>query len=85
VRLTVETEAARNILIDAQPRLAAEARAQGVRLAGTEVDLGTAHQQGGDPRRNAEADPHDMVRVVRGARPDADDHQPAEGRSDRYA
>ena len=41
VRLTVETEAARTILVDAQPRLVAEARAQGVRLAGTEVDLGS--------------------------------------------
>ena len=76
VRLTVETEAARNILVDAQPRLAAEARAQGVRLAGTEVDLGTAHQQGGDPRRNAEAQPQDTVRVVR-ARSNANDRNRA--------
>ncbi|MGQ0659382.1 flagellar hook-length control protein FliK [Sphingosinicella sp.] len=85
VRLTVETEAARNLLIDAQPRLAAEARAQGVRLAGTEVDLGTATQQGGDPRRNAEAQPNDVVRIVRGTRPDTNSSAPAPGRSDRYA
>jgi len=84
VRLTVETEAARNILIDAQPRLAAEARAQGVRLAGTEVDLGTTSQQGGDTRRNAEDRPQDIVRVVQGGQP-ATSSAPAEGRSDRYA
>jgi flagellar hook-length control protein FliK len=84
VRLTVETEAARSILVDAQPRLAAEARAQGVRLAGTEVDLGTASQQG-DTRRNAEAVPQDVVRVVRAAQPGTNSTQPAAGRSDRYA
>lgn len=85
VRLTVETEAARSILIDAQPRLAAEARAQGVRLAGTEVDLGTAHQQGGDARRNGEAQPQDVVRVVSAASSSSTSSEPAAGRSDRYA
>lgn len=85
VRLTVETEAARSMLVDAQPRLAAEARAQGVRLAGTEVDLGTANQQGGDPRRNADAQAQDVVRVVRAVRPDTHSTEPAAGRSDRYA
>ncbi len=85
VRLTVETEAARNILIDAQPRLAAEARAQGVRLAGTEVDLGTAHQQSGDPRRNADNHAQGVVRVVRATQSQTTSSDPASGRSDRYA
>lgn len=85
VRLTVETEAARNILVDAQPRLAAEARAQGVRLAGTEVDLGSAGQQGDDARRNAEARPQDVVRVVRATSSSSTTPEPAAGRSDRYA
>ena len=85
VRLTVETEAARNILVDAQPRLAAEARAQGVRLAGTEVDLGAAGQQSGDARRNAEERPQDIVRVVSGNQSASTSSAPAEGRSDRYA
>lgn len=85
VRLTVETEAARNLLIDAQPRLAAEARAQGVRLAGTEVDLGTAGQQSGDARRNAEERPQDIVRVVSTGPSASTSSEPAEGRSDRYA
>jgi flagellar hook-length control protein FliK len=85
IRLTVETEAARNILLDAQPRLTAEARAQGVRLAGTEVDLGTASQQGGDARRNGEAQPQDVVRVVRATQSASPSSEPAAGRSDRYA
>lgn len=85
VRLTVETEAARNILVDAQPRLAAEARAHGVRLAGTEVDLGGAGQQSGDARRNAEAQPQDVVRVVRATSSSSTPSEPAPGRSDRYA
>lgn len=84
VRLTVETEAARNILVDAQPRLAAEARAQGVRLAGTEVDLGTAGQQG-DARRQADAQPQNIVRVVRSTQTSTPSPGQAESRSDRYA
>lgn len=84
VRLTVETEAARTLLVDAQPRLAAEARAQGVRLAGTEVDLGNAGQQD-DARRNAEERPQDIVRVVRGGQSTSNSSAPAESRSDRYA
>lgn len=41
VRLIADTEAARAMLADAQPRLIAEARAQGVRIAETHVDLGS--------------------------------------------
>ena len=86
VRLTVETEAARNILADAQPRLAAEARAQGVRLADTEVDLRHRPSQQGDPRRQAEAQPQDVVRVVRATRAQfRRPSEPAAARSDRYA
>jgi hypothetical protein len=83
VRLTVETAAARNILVDAQPRLAAEARAQGVRLAGTEVELGTSDQHNGDARRH-DAQPQNIVRVVRGQSA-SNSSEPAQGRSDRYA
>lgn len=41
IRLVADTEAARALLADAQPRLIAEARAQGVRIAETHVDLGS--------------------------------------------
>ncbi|SNS84873.1 Flagellar hook-length control protein FliK [Sphingomonas laterariae] len=44
VRLTTENEAARAILADAQGRLVAEARAHGMKISETHVDLG---QQGG--------------------------------------
>ena len=44
VRLTVDTEAARTIITDARPQLIAEARAQGVRIAETHVDLGSGSQ-----------------------------------------
>lgn len=53
IRLLAETEAARAILADAQPRLVAEARAQGVRIAETHVDLGGGaggHHAAGDQR-----------------------------------
>ena len=39
VRLTTESEAAHRIVSDAQPRLVAEARAQGLRISETQVDL----------------------------------------------
>ena len=56
VRLTADTEQARAILADAQPRLAAEARAQGVRIAETHVDLsGSDRHASGDPRRQDDA------------------------------
>ncbi|HKC03530.1 MAG TPA: flagellar hook-length control protein FliK [Sphingomicrobium sp.] len=44
IRLTADTETARAIIADAQPRLVAEARAQGVRIAETHVGLGTSGQ-----------------------------------------
>ncbi len=58
VRMTAETEAARAIIADAQPRLVAEARAQGVRISEAHVDLGSGsgggQPQGGDPRGQRE-------------------------------
>ncbi|WP_243406141.1 flagellar hook-length control protein FliK [Sphingosinicella sp. YJ22] len=54
VRMTVATEAAQAALADAQPRLAAEARAQGVRIAETQVDLsGNQAQQNQQDRESA--------------------------------
>lgn len=54
MRVTTETEAARVILADAQPRLIAEARAQGVRIAESHIDLGQQSSGGG---RNAPQEP----------------------------
>ncbi len=87
VRLTVETEAARAIIADAQPRLMQEARAQGVRIAHAEVDLaGTGHQASGDPRRQDDARQPVFIRTARGAGLDAAPAaEPGRARSDRYA
>jgi hypothetical protein len=88
VRLTVETEAARQILSDAQPRLAAEARAQGVRIAETHVDLsGSGRHAPGDQRRQDEARQTPLIRTARGSDPDAAASARSSGRArlDRYA
>ena len=87
VRMTTETEQARAILADAQPRLAAEARAQGVRIAESHVDLsGSGRQPSGDPRRQDDARQTPLIRTARGPAAGA----PAPGRaattrSDRFA
>ena len=54
VKLTADTEAARAILVDAQPRLVAEARAQGLRISEAQVNLSSQGGQGGQ-RHTGEA------------------------------
>lgn len=87
VRMTVETEAARHILTDAQPRLLAEARAQGVRIAETAIDLSSQGQQANsDARRQAASPDNVFIRTARGLAAEviASADQSA-ARSDRYA
>ena len=87
IRLTADTEAARSVIADAQPRLVAEARAQGVRIAETHVDLGGGQNgASADPRRQQDnANPH--VRTARGdlRAEEQPDRAAAPGGSDRYA
>lgn len=87
VRLTVETEAARAILADAQPKLVAEARAQGVRIAQTDIDLsGSGQQASGDPRRQDDARQTVLIRTARGSGGEtAVAVETGRARSDRYA
>lgn len=87
IRLTADTEQARAILADAQPRLVAEARAQGVRIAETHVDLsGSDRHFSGDPRRQDDARQTPLIRTARDAAADADaPDRPGRSRSDRYA
>lgn len=59
VKLTADSEAARAVLADAQPRLIAEARAQGLRISEAQVELGG---QGAGQRQ-----PSEPVVVVRTA------------------
>ncbi len=85
VRLTADTEAARTILADAQPRLVAEARAQGIRISETHVDLGS-QTASGDPRRQNAAFEEAPLRTARTLREDGEgDGNPTPGRSERYA
>ena len=69
VRMTVATEAAQAALADAQPRLAGEARAQGVRIAETQVDLAgnqtQQHQQGRESARQQGASADQSLRAFR--------------------
>lgn len=43
VRFTAESEAARTLIADAQPKLIADARAHGMKIAETHVEIGRAH------------------------------------------
>jgi flagellar hook-length control protein FliK len=86
VRLTVETEAARSILTEAQPKLAAEARAQGVRIAETHVDLsGSGRHASGDQRRQDETRQSPIIRTAREAAEASAPVRPARSRPERYA
>ena len=55
IRLSANTEAARAILADAQPRLAAEAKAQGLTLSSTSVDVGGSGTGQSQQQGNASA------------------------------
>lgn len=87
LKLTAETEAARAIIADAQPRLVAEARAQGVRIAETHVDLGSGgHMQSGEQRRQDAEQGHGFVRTSRsGAASESETPETAANASERYA
>lgn len=86
VRMSVSSEAAQAAIADAQPRLLAEARAQGVRIADAQVDLASSHQNRGDAQRHQNAQPDQPPRALRQphsqTRPAAN---AAPGRTDRYA
>lgn len=82
IKLTAETDQARQIIADAQPRLLAEVRAQGLRVAESHVDL---NQQGsgnsafaqGQQRQSSE-DHKPFARTQTVIREDAGDSAPAE-------
>lgn len=92
IRFTADTEAARAIIADAQPRLLAEARAQGLRVSETLVDVETSSGQlAGEQGRRDEPREEARVRTSgagRQARADDEPTTPGErpsARSDRYA
>lgn len=67
LRFGTETEGARQVIADAQHRLVNEARAHGMRIAETHVDLNSQNQQGAG-RGNTAQQP---VVITRGESPDA--------------
>lgn len=83
VRMTADTEAALSIIADAQPRLMAEARAQGVRIAETHVGLSNGqHEQ----RRHDDGRQEGFLRTAAAAEAETD--QPEErgsARAERFA
>lgn len=85
VRLIADSDAARAIIADAQPRLVAEARANGVRIAETHVDLG-GQNPSGDPRRQNEQFEEAPIRTARFLRDQEEsDGKPTRNQSERYA
>ena len=52
IRMTADNDTTRNILHDAQPRLMAEARAQGLRISDTHVDLNQNQNRDHNPSQN---------------------------------
>jgi hypothetical protein len=85
IRLTADTEAARTIIADAQPRLVAEARAQGVRISEAHVDL-SSQQQSADQRRQQEAFEEAPIRTARVLQErEESDGKPTQRGSDLYA
>jgi flagellar hook-length control protein FliK len=89
VRLHAGSEAAQQALADAQPRLAAEARAQGVRIAETEISFTGGNAQEREPGRQHETPQNTPARTLRTAAASAAAAEtPAVAvprRSDRYA
>ena len=82
VKLTADTEAARAILVDAQPRLVAEARAQGLRISEAQVNLSSQGGQGGQ-RHTGEASP--VVRTSAAAAIAEVEQDMPGGSGERYA
>ena len=87
VRLTADTEAARAILVDAQPRLLAEARAQGVRIAESHVDLAGSGERGAaDSRRQDGERTPVIIRTAGGVAAEAEaSDETRRSDSERYA
>jgi flagellar hook-length control protein FliK len=86
VRMSVTSEAAQAALAEAQPKLLAEARAQGVRIADAQVDLASSYQHKGDTQRQQ---PDQAGRPAGAPRANHNEMRPAAGtaagRTDRYA
>lgn len=84
VKLTADTEAARAILADAQPRLVAEAKAQGLRISEAQVSLSHQGQSGHGGQRQASEAPVVIRTSASAAIAEVEQDVPA-GSGERYA
>jgi flagellar hook-length control protein FliK len=85
LRLTTTSEQAQAALAEAQPRLLAEARAQGLRVADAQVDLAGGQQQGREAQRQPQPLPEPAPRMPRREPSEQTIGAPARSRADRYA
>ena len=89
IRMTADTEAARAIIADAQPKLIAEARANGLKVAESHVDLGSNGGQQASADARKQEDLQQQQRFVRTAAAEkAEGSAPAaraEKAAERYA
>ena len=82
IRLTAETDQARAIIADAQPRLLAEVRAQGLRVAESHVDL---NQQGSGGSASAQGQQQHQQRPSADHKPFASTQNAIRGETDDSA
>jgi len=77
IRMTTDNDHARAIIADAQPRLLAEVRAQGLRVADAHVDLGNQASGGGSANNRSSSEDHKpFVRTQMGTIEEASDSPP---------
>jgi flagellar hook-length control protein FliK len=89
IRLNVSSEAAQQALAEAQPKLLAEARGQGLRIAEAEISFTGGQSQGRETSQQAQGRQETpAMRTTRGARPETDPdatRATSRQRADRYA
>lgn len=85
VRMTADTDAARTIIADAQPRLVAEARAQGLRITETHVDLGGQAGSGSTNGRQPSSEDHKPFVRTQVVTRDGTGDSPQRADDERYA
>jgi flagellar hook-length control protein FliK len=79
IRLTADTDTTRNLLLDAQPKLIAEARAQGLKVGETHVELSQSQSQNQNQSQHQNAN-QDMSRWAQGSASQSGNSQTGQNR-----
>jgi flagellar hook-length control protein FliK len=79
IRLTADTDTTRNLLLDAQPKLIAEARAQGLKVGETHVELSQSQSQSQNQSQHQNAN-QDMSRWAQGSASQSGNSQTGQNR-----